>query len=307
MRRRAAALSAALAFVLCVACAEGAPADAEARRIFEATGVRGGLVIHVGCGTGELTAALRARDSCLVHGLDRDPANVSRSRTRVREAGLHGPVSFDEWRTAPRLPYVDDLARLIVVSAGAEVAREELLRVLTPDGVAYVERRGRWSKTVKPRPDDIDEWTHYLHGPDNNAVARDTRVGPPRHMQWLGGPLWTRNHHKLNSVSSVVTAAGRLFYIVDEATSAHMGVPGKWAIIARDAASGVMLWRKPLESWTWHAHGFRRGPPQVTRLLVTSGERLYAPLALSAPVSEIDAATGETLKTYKGTGGAEEI
>ena len=32
---------------------------------------------------------------------------------------------------------------------------------------------------------EIDEWTHYLHGPDNNAVADDTRVGPPRYMQWV--------------------------------------------------------------------------------------------------------------------------
>ena len=44
-------------------------------------------------------------------------------------------------------------------------------------------------KTVKPWPAEIDQWTHYLHGPDNNAVAHDARVGPPRHMQWLTQPV----------------------------------------------------------------------------------------------------------------------
>jgi len=56
------------------------------------------------------------------------------------------------------------------------------------------------------RPGSVDEWTHYLYGPGNNAVAQDNVVGPPRHLQWVGGPAWTRNHHKLNSISSVVTA-----------------------------------------------------------------------------------------------------
>jgi hypothetical protein len=35
----------------------------------------------------------------------------------------------------------------------------------------------------------LDEWGHYLHGPDNNAVARDTVVGPPRRFQWQGAIL----------------------------------------------------------------------------------------------------------------------
>ena len=34
--------------------------DASARKILEAAGVQGGLIVHVGCGDGKLTAALRA-------------------------------------------------------------------------------------------------------------------------------------------------------------------------------------------------------------------------------------------------------
>ena len=68
------------------------------------------------------------------------------------------------------------------------VSMDEVMRVLAPGGVAYIKGDTSWNKTVKPRPDDIDHWTHFLHGPDNNAVAEDLVVGPPRHMQWLAGP-----------------------------------------------------------------------------------------------------------------------
>ncbi|MHC4518666.1 MAG: outer membrane protein assembly factor BamB family protein, partial [Planctomycetota bacterium] len=105
----------------------------------------------------------------------------------------------------------------------------------------------------------------------------------------------------------VVTDHGRIFYIMDEASAANINLPGKWSIVARDAFNGVTLWQKPMTSWAWHGTRFRSGPAQVTRLLVASGDRLYAPLGLNEPVSVMDAATGETVHTYEGTVGAEEI
>ncbi|MHC4170593.1 MAG: hypothetical protein ACYSWQ_26950, partial [Planctomycetota bacterium] len=50
----------------------GPGADAQqARQILDDTAVKGGLIVHVGCGDGKLTAALRANDRYVVHGLDR--------------------------------------------------------------------------------------------------------------------------------------------------------------------------------------------------------------------------------------------
>ena len=40
--------------------------------IINASGIQGGLVVHLGCGDGKLTAALRADERYLVHGLERD-------------------------------------------------------------------------------------------------------------------------------------------------------------------------------------------------------------------------------------------
>jgi hypothetical protein len=49
-----------------------------AKQILYATGVKGGLIVHVGCGDGKLTAALRASDGYLIHGLDADARNVEK-------------------------------------------------------------------------------------------------------------------------------------------------------------------------------------------------------------------------------------
>ena len=271
----------------------------------KSSGIQGGLVVHVGCGDGKTTAALRAGDSFIVQGIDTDPADAAATRALAKKLGLSGKVLADTF-DGKALPYTDNLVNLLVVSEAYQVSKDEMLRVLSPGGVALLVKGDACEKITKARK-NIDEWTHYLHGPDNNAVARDTVVGPPRHMQWLGGPRWTRTHHGLNSISAVVTAQGRLFYIVDESTAASNVVPGKWTIVARDAFSGVELWKSKIESWVSHRVGFRSGPPQVTRLLVASGDRVYAPLGLASPVSELDAATGKTLRTFENTTGAQEI
>jgi len=52
----------------------------QASRILDESGIKGGLVVHLGCGDGKLTAALRANDSYLVHGLDEDAQNVRKAR-----------------------------------------------------------------------------------------------------------------------------------------------------------------------------------------------------------------------------------
>ncbi len=281
--------------------------DLTAAGILEATGVRGGLVVHLPCGDGRLTAALRAGEGYLVHGLDPDPANVRRARRHVASEGLCGTVTID-LLPPDHLPYVDNLVRLLVSEEPAAVSADEVMRVLSPGGVAYLKSPGGWRKVEKPWPEAVDRhWTHYLRGPDNNAVARDALVGPPRHVQWIGAPLWTRNHHTLNSVSSAVTADGRLFFIADEASPANIHLPPRWTVVARDGFGGVTLWKRPMESWLHHRHGFRSGPPQAPRLLVACDDRLYLPLSLSGPIAALDAATGETVATWEDTGGAEEI
>ena len=51
---------------------EPVAAVAEAKQILAAAGVQSGLIVHLGCGDGRLTAALRAGDAYVVHGLARN-------------------------------------------------------------------------------------------------------------------------------------------------------------------------------------------------------------------------------------------
>ncbi|NQU23510.1 MAG: class I SAM-dependent methyltransferase, partial [Candidatus Nealsonbacteria bacterium] len=134
-----------------------------AEQILDETGVQGGLIIHVGCGDGKLTAALGAGDGYLVHGLDADPKNVAAARQHVKQLGLYGKVAIDSL-LGPHLPYVDNLANLVVSEHAFKLPMHEIVRVLRPGGVAYVKQGDAWEKTVKPWPNEIDEWTHYLHG-----------------------------------------------------------------------------------------------------------------------------------------------
>jgi hypothetical protein len=42
-----------------------------AEEIIRKTGIKGGLIVHLGCGNAELTAALKQNDRFFVHGLHR--------------------------------------------------------------------------------------------------------------------------------------------------------------------------------------------------------------------------------------------
>jgi len=57
--------------------------EQQASTILQDNGTKGGIISHVGCGNGELTAALHANDSYLVHGLDRDEAKVAAARKNI--------------------------------------------------------------------------------------------------------------------------------------------------------------------------------------------------------------------------------
>jgi outer membrane protein assembly factor BamB len=284
-----------------------------AETIYRATGVQGGLVVHLGCGSGELTADLAASDRYLVHGLDSDAANVELARKRLQARKLYGRVSVNRC-DGRQLPYLDNLVNLVVASELSDVSPEEIHRVLAPGGVAYVQRDGAWHKTVKPRPAEIDEWSHFLHDASGDATSRDRQVASPNRLRWVAEPRWCRSHEIPSSVNAVVTAGGRIFTIFDEGpTGVYRGLPQRCSLIARDAFNGVLLWSVPMRQWQpefgtgtgnrWNIHH------TIPRRLVASGNRVYVTLGfLDSPVSVLDAATGETLtETLEGTRGTDEM
>jgi outer membrane protein assembly factor BamB len=280
--------------------------EQEARKILDATGVKGGLVVQVGCGNGYLTAALHAGESYIVHGLDKDASNVKKAREYIHSVNLYGKVSVDMLE-GNKLPYIDNLVNLVVAEDLGDIPMIEVMRVLAPKGVAYFKQAGKWQKTIKPRPDDIDEWTHYLHDASGNAVAHDSVVGPPRRMQWTGGPMWARSHEHSASLNALVSANGRIFYIMDEGPRDSIQLPSKVFLEARDAFNGTILWKRKIPEWYNHLFPLKSGPARLTRRLIAIGDEVYTTLGINAPLSAIDAATGETIRTYEGTKTVEEL
>ena len=128
----------ALAALLAIACsAESARADEEplASAILDTTGFPGGLIVHVNSNGGKLTAALKANDGTIMHGLDNGAADVASARKHFRAAGAYGAVSV-EMGKGPTLPYADRMVYLFVAGESVDFSRDEVLRVLCPGGQA---------------------------------------------------------------------------------------------------------------------------------------------------------------------------
>lgn len=204
------------------------------------------------------------------------------------------------------LPYASGLANHILYDSDSKVLRSEVMRVLAPRGTAYFNDKGTWKKIVKP-VEKIDDWPMCLYSPDNNAVSGDMVVGPPKHLQWQCGPTWTRSHEMTSSLNAMVSMNGVLFYTIDEGSRMSPVLPEKWTLTARDAFNGILLWKRNLPSWHTHIWPVKSGPAQVQRRLVADEDSVYLPLGAGEALSQLDAATGNTIRTIAGTKGVEEI
>lgn len=113
------------------------------RMLGEIGGIREGICIDIGCGTGNLDVELAKRSNFTIIGLDIDPDMKPLFEKRVREAGLEDRLRFVTG-DAQKLPFPDDYAD-VIVSRGTltfipdvgECLRE-VGRVLKPTGVAFL-------------------------------------------------------------------------------------------------------------------------------------------------------------------------
>jgi outer membrane protein assembly factor BamB len=260
----------------------------------------GGITVLVGLDDIDSLLNMPVQD-VIVHALDTDPAKVAAARRALSAAGKYGKISVAQF-DGKLLPYIDNAINTVLVKNAAGL-RNEIDRVLLPGGTCIADGK----KTIKPIPVDTDEWTHYLYNPGNNAVSRDKVVAPPRRIQWVAGPRYSRHHDKMSSINAVVSAGGKVFTIVDEGPAWSILMPPKWMLTARDAYNGKLLWKRPIETWSSHLQGLKSGPASLPRRLVAVGDKVYATLGLDAPVEQISAATGRTLQRYEGTMGTTEI
>lgn len=288
--------------------ARGQDAKPLARELLEASRISGGLCVQIGCGDGELTAALAADGRFLVHALDAEVAAVAAANSRLRAAGLYGQ-GWAECVPAGPLPYSENLVNLVVVRMGKSWPDfKEISRVLRPGGVLLAQMppdvgakdppadamdalrnrltqagltdvkatgpAGLCLRAVKPWPKGMDDWGHPRHGPNGNAVSRDQVAGPVQRIRWICGPM--------HEVSNMVTAGGRFFY---------------GGTTARDAFNGLRLWQRALDPTPMRL-GFLSSAVPGSVLPVAVGERLY--VVSEGKLQALDAATGKTVRVYAG-------
>ncbi len=297
--------------------------------IVEDTGVSGGLAVVIGSKDVGLLQEL-GQAGFVVQALERDPTKVAAARKALQSAGVYGKVSVVRL-AGERLPYTDNLINLVVQQGvGCRVPEREISRVLAPRGVLLASGNLKpdtrnltprspapdgWTMLVKPVPPEIDDWPMHMYGPNNNAVSKDRAVGPPKRLQWRSGPDWTRSHEYASSLNAMVSMGGKLFYTMDEGSRLSPVYPAKWRLVCQDAFNGVILWKRDLPSWHTHWWPVKSGPTQAMRRLVAIGDpstgsgqaRLYAPLGIGEPVSELDASTGETIRSFETPDAVEEI
>ncbi len=323
-----------------------------ASRLITATSLSGGVCVMLEPVTAGVGLAVAKEGSFTVQLLQRRLLQRDEQRGAIRAAHLSENVSVRLY-DGRRLPYMDNLINLLIVDSFPDLSTggltvDEIMRVVAPLGDAWIgsssssdrrlpwldtlrsaarsagyeavvadELEGTWLRITKPWPHEIDEWTHFLHGADGNPVAQDSVVGPPKHYQWTGGPIWLRSHETDSSISTMVTAQGRLFYIVDEAPISLPGdheLPDKWFLVGRDAFNGVELWKVPIRRWGWREWKYswfstRPGdyPFDIRKRLVAVGDQVYVTLGYRARVSQLDARSGTLLQTYGETEGASEL
>jgi outer membrane protein assembly factor BamB len=291
--------------ILCTGCSQGTPEE-EAEKILNKSGFHGGIIVHINCGDGVLTEKLKADDSFLVQGLDPVAENVQKAREYIASKQEYGPVSIDRL-VENQLPYRDNMVNLIVAENLGGIPKEEAMRVLAPNGVLMTRGIFGWKKSIKPRPAEMDEWNQYLYNAGNNPVSKDTTISPVKHWQWVGTPEWGRHHDTTSSLSALVSANGRIFYIIDEGPLESVELPSENHLVARDAFNGTILWKRPISKWQDDLFPMKSGPAYLPRRLVAVGDRVYVTLGIDAPLSELDAITGDVLRTFPHTEETSEI
>lgn len=252
----------------------------------------GGLVVQLGAEDLQLPAALSRTGAHLIQVLETDAKRVIAAQKELTASGFYGLVSVEHVAGFAKLPYTENLVNYIIVSHAGAPARE-IFRVLTPGGTLVVTRKGIMNQAElkfagfasviesdgaltarKPRPVEMDEWSHSRHAANGNAVSQDTAVGPPARVRWVAGAT--------EEVEGVVTAGGRNFY---------------GGVLARDSFNGLRLWHRDLGKAERNIAIFRL-PLLATNQARPVASARYVIAVEKGRLVALDALTGEIARTF---------
>ena len=302
---------------------EAAPGDRFAKlaaSVLKERGLQGGFGLALGVGTGRLLAEILNQSKLHLVVLDRAAEKVDLVRQRCDKAAIYGTrlaAHVGDVSTASLPPY---LASLIICenlsSAGFEEGKpdfiENIFRALRPyggiaimlasrqqhdavaaalktssvadqaelswkDGVTRLSRPGALPRT--------DDWTHQYGNPGQTGISKDQLVKAPLGLLWFGGPTHEGILPRHGHGPSPQVAGGRLF------------IEGPHMLRAVDVYTGRVLWEKEMKDFGkfYNTTKHFSGAGEIGSNYVSLPDRLYA--VHDKRIVELDAATGETLKT----------
>jgi len=247
----------------------------------------------------------------LIQGIVTEEKLMAQLKEELLQQNIYGKVSID-YQNLSLLPYESNLINLVIINDLEKITAlgfklEEAFRILTPNGkikftksvseeqlkkagFINIQKHNNFISCEKPRPKEMDEWTHSRYSPERTATSKDLLVGPSDSMRWLDEP----RRYRSKPVAGV-TANGKFFYVYDYAPP-FTNVPALVELVARDAFNGMIIWRKPIKaSRTADVVNYNGNAVAV------NGDFLYAPLESDGTLNKIDANTGAVIKAYQKT------
>lgn len=269
---------------------------------------QGGVCVEIGIkDLSNINEFIKSKN-ILIQGLVIEENKIDKLKEELMQQNVYGKASID-FQSFSLLPYESNLINLVIINElekinGLGFKLEEAFRILAPGGKIKIIDAGseevlkkvgfiniqKLNKSIigeKPRPKEMDEWTHARYSPERTATSKDLLVGPSDSMRWIDEPRRFRSRP-----AAVVTANGKFFYIYDYAP-AFVNVAVQVELVARDAFNGMILWKKPIKCGSKYDNLIYNG-----EAVVASGNFLYAPLEMDGDLNKIDANTGEIIKTY---------
>ncbi len=261
-----------------------------AKEIIAKTGITEGYCVDLGCGDGRLAYELAQRTNLQIYAIDSDPRNVELARQRLDSAGLYGVRVTVHLGDPRKTDYPDYFADLVVsgrsITEGESIlADEEALRLQRPcGGVRCLGKPENMTQRVRPALSGVGRWTHQYCDPGNTACSGDQRVKAPLKMLWFrdADQSMPQRHGRGHAP---LYFNGRIF------------VEGLDSLRAVDAYNGRTQWEVPFP----HI----QDPYDQEHLMGTSGTHSNFCIDENSVFVHtkdrcvrLDAATGETLRTY---------
>ena len=246
----------------------------EGEGIAEKVGLTKGICVLPGDAKCEAALELARETDLLLYVQLEGARDVEAARRAADEAGLYGSRIFVEQGSLSELHLADNMADVVFVGAESKrIPRAEALRVLRPDGKAFLKDK----TVVKEFAKGVDDWSHPYHGPDNNPQSEDTVILGPYLTQFLADPRYA-------PVPQVaVSSAGRVFKAFGHVAFKGREEPLLNKLVAYNGYNGTALWQRDL----------REGVMIHRNTMIATPDRLYVGDDLSCKI--IDAVSGKVI------------